>query len=233
MTAEDKLKIFNLLKTADSHINGYVKEQFMTPPEFCDDLTSAPAPQEKSGLTLEDLNSKIQRCTRCSLARTRTAVISGNGPENPKVLLIGEAPTQDDSNQLKPFSGNDGILLDKMLDAIGLNRNTNCYLTNAVKCHTTENRSPYPDEVETCKGFLQTQIHILKPKMILCMGKLSAEKLLDQKLSVEENHGQFFDYNGIPLMLTYTPNQLLQNQSLKRPAWDDLKAFKNKMDSIN
>ena len=119
-----------------------------------------------------------------------------------------------------------------MLAAIQLDRKTNCYITNIVKCRPPENRNPFPDEQSACISFLEAQIHILKPKMILCMGKISIEKLMNQSVSITAAHGQFFDYNGIPVMPTYHPSALLRNEELKRPAWDDLKKFRAKLNEI-
>jgi DNA polymerase len=195
-------------------------------------LETAPQTDSKK-LTLSDLKAKIERCTRCSLARTRNNVVIGEGVENPKVLVVGEGPGEEEDLQGRPFVGRAGILLDKMLNAINLDRKSNCYIANVVKCRPPQNRNPFPDEQSACFGFLQTQIHLLKPQFILCMGKIAAEKLLDQKFSVNENHGNFYDYNGIPLMVTFHPSALLRNESLKRPAWEDLKKLKARLDSQN
>ena len=256
MTKNDKELIFDLLKTCDSHIRGYTEISFLTKPDFCDDpvkeikderedlqtgqavdeqaVTVESAPQSDSKkLTLSDLKAKIERCTRCSLARTRNNVVIGEGVENPRVLVVGEGPGEEEDLQGRPFVGRAGILLDKMLNAINLDRKSNCYIANVVKCRPPQNRNPFPDEQSACFGFLQTQIHLLKPQFILCMGKIAAEKLLDQKFSVNENHGIFYDYKGIPLMVTYHPSALLRNESLKRPAWEDLKKLKARLDSQN
>ena len=185
-----------------------------------------------SKTTLEEIASKIARCTRCSLARTRNNVVPGMGVENPDVLVIGEGPGYDEDKQGLPFVGKAGILLDKMLAAIGLDRKTNCYIANIVKCRPPQNRDPFPQEQDACFSFLEAQINILKPKMILCMGKISSNKMLNQKAPIGTLRGQIFEYNNIPLMVTYHPSALLRNEQLKRPAWDDLKMFKAKLDEI-
>ncbi len=188
---------------------------------------------DSHGITIEELNAKILRCTRCGLARTRNNVVPGMGVLNPDVLVIGEGPGHDEDVQGLPFVGKAGILLDRMLAAIGLDRKTNCYIANIVKCRPPENRNPLPDEQASCFSFLEAQIHILKPKMILCMGKIAIEKITNQSISINAQHGDFFDYNGIPVMPTYHPSALLRNEQLKRPAWDDLKKFKKRLDEIN
>lgn len=186
----------------------------------------------KSPMTLQTLTEKILRCTRCGLARTRNNVVPGMGVEHPEVLVIGEGPGYDEDMQGKPFVGKAGMLLDKMLNAIQLDRNTNCYIANIVKCRPPENRNPFPDEQDACFSFLEAQIHLLKPKMILCMGKIAIEKLMNESISINSQHGIFYDYNGIPVMATYHPSALLRNEQLKRPAWEDLKKFKAKLEEL-
>ncbi len=194
-------------------------------PNMTQDSTTNP-------LSLEELNAKILRCTRCGLARTRNNVVPGMGVQNPEVLVVGEGPGHDEDMQGLPFVGKAGVLLDRMLAAIGLDRKTNCYIANIVKCRPPENRNPFPDEQSACFSFLEAQIHILKPKMILCMGKIAIEKITGQSIAITQKHGEFFEYNGIPVMPTYHPSALLRNEELKRPAWEDLKKFKKRLDEI-
>ncbi|MCR4948642.1 MAG: uracil-DNA glycosylase, partial [Treponema sp.] len=207
MKAEEKQILYNLLKTADAYECGYTRDKFTAEPEFTDDtekpsagaVTSAAAVEtvkaveavEKNsvsplsgGITLDELNTKILRCTRCGLARTRNNVVPGMGVESPDVLVIGEGPGHDEDMQGLPFVGKAGVLLDRMLAAIELDRKTNCYIANIVKCRPPENRNPFPDEQAACFSFLETQIHILKPKMILCMGKIAIEKILGQEIAI-------------------------------------------------
>jgi len=195
-------------------------------------MTLEAGSESSGGLSLEELNSKILRCTRCGLARTRNNVVPGMGVEHPDVLVVGEGPGHDEDMQGLPFVGKAGLLLDRMLAAIGLDRKTNCYIANIVKCRPPENRNPMPDEQSSCYSFLEAQIHILKPKMILCMGKIAIEKITGQQIPITQKHGEFFDYNGIPVMPTYHPSALLRNEELKRPAWEDLKKFKRRLDEI-
>ena len=193
---------------------------------------SSSTSDDSQGLSLNEINAKILRCTRCGLARTRNNVVPGMGVEHPDVLVVGEGPGHDEDMQGLPFVGKAGILLDRMLAAIGLDRKTNCYIANIVKCRPPENRNPLPDEQAACFSFLEAQIHILKPKMILCMGKIAIEKITGQTIPITQRHGEFFDYNGIPVMPTYHPSALLRNEELKRPAWEDLKKFKRRLDEI-
>lgn len=284
MKADEKQLIFNLLKNASAHFNGYTKDVYKSEQNFTDDnenqsvsqnefakpeqnvvanseqstikppiesqaqvqvqsqnevfeqnqiqTPAAESSAQSSKTTLEEIASKIARCTRCSLARTRNNVVPGMGVENPDVLVIGEGPGYDEDKQGLPFVGKAGILLDKMLAAIGLDRKTNCYIANIVKCRPPQNRDPFPQEQDACFSFLEAQINILKPKMILCMGKISSNKMLNQESPIGTLRGQIFEYNNIPLMITYHPSALLRNEQLKRPAWDDLKMFKAKLDEI-
>lgn len=233
MTAQEKLTIFNLLKTAAGAVNGFVPESFSGVPEFSDDVCAAEKADEKNhSVTIEDIASKIERCTRCALARTRNNVVPGMGVSQPQVLVIGEGPGYDEDMQGKPFVGKAGMLLDKMLAAIQLDRNKNCFIANVVKCRPPQNRDPHPEEQAACFSFLEAQIKVLKPKMILCMGRIAGHKLLNTEAPVGQLRGKFFDYNGIPLMITYHPSALLRNEELKRPAWEDLKKFRQKLDSF-
>lgn len=226
MKASEKELIFNLLKNAAAQANsGFVPQAFANKPIFEDDKT-------ESSLTIESISSKIQKCTHCQLARTRTNVVPGEGVPHPDVLVIGEGPGYDEDMQGRPFVGKAGILLDKMLAAINLSRTTNCFIANIVKCRPPQNRDPFPEEEEACFSFLEAQIKVLKPKMILCMGRISGQKMLNTQEPVGKLRGNFFEYNGIPLMITYHPSALLRNQDLKRPAWDDLKKFRQKLDTI-
>lgn len=257
MKASEKELIFNLLKNASAQANsGFVPQAFANKPIFEDDdnLTqempskieagavsqaqTAPSAglsgseSNSSPLTIESISSKIQKCTHCQLARTRTNVVPGEGVPHPDVLVIGEGPGYDEDMQGRPFVGKAGILLDKMLAAINLSRTTNCFIANIVKCRPPQNRDPFPEEEEACFSFLEAQIKVLKPKMILCMGRISGQKMLNTQEPVGKLRGNFFEYNGIPLMITYHPSALLRNQDLKRPAWDDLKKFRQKLDTI-
>jgi len=251
MKAQDKLTLFNLLKTASGAINGFTPASFSKVPDFYDDVeinknlpnlpnqsnlpnSTETSVQNTTGkITLSDITSKIEHCTRCELARTRNSVVPGMGVEHPDVLVIGEGPGHDEDMQGKPFVGKAGALLDKMLNAIQLDRNTNCYIANVVKCRPPQNRDPFPEEQAACFSFLEAQIRLLSPKMILCMGKISGNKLLKTEGSLHQIRGKFYDYNGIPLMVTYHPSALLHNAELKRPAWEDLKLFKQKLDSLS
>ncbi len=241
MTREEKKDIYTLLKKSSDWICGFKTDDFISPLSFEDDLelaeetsvqadsqTELPSVQEK----LTALYAKINNCQNCILHRQRTNTVPGEGCPAPYVMVIGEGPGEDEDKSGRPFVGKAGQLLDKMLSAIQLDRRCNCYIANIVKCRPPANRDPMPDECDSCSGYLQTQIHILKPKMILALGRTAAQNLLKTEQGINALRGKFFDYNGIPLLATYHPSALLRNESLKRPAWEDLKTFRSKLNEI-
>lgn len=181
------------------------------------------------GATIDSIARKIAECSRCPLSKTRKNVVPGEGVANPLVLVVGEGPGADEDEQGRPFVGKAGQLLDKMLAAIGLSRQKNCFIANIVKCRPPMNRDPQPQESQACRSFLDAQIHVLKPKMILAMGRVALQNLLDTSIGINKMRGQFVDFKGVPFMATYHPSALLRDESLKRPAWEDLKAFKQKL----
>ena len=194
---------------------------------------------ELKGMSLGDVILKIARCTRCSLARTRTNVVPGQGSKSAEVLVIGDGPAMEDDASGVPFSGAAGLLMDKMLNAVKLDRRQNCFLPNIVKCTPPQNRDPYPEETDACFGFIEAQIKIIKPKLILCSGRVAAVSLLKNNpkvnlsLPVDQLRGQWFDYNGIPVMVVYSPAEVLKNPALKKPIWDDLRAFATKLKELS
>ena len=184
------------------------------------------------GVTLDSIALKISSCKKCLLSSTRKNTVPGEGVINPLVLVIGEGPGEDEDKTGRPFVGKAGQLLDKMLAAISLRRDLNCFIANIVKCRPPMNRTPMKDEAAACSGFLQAQIHVLKPKMILAMGRCAIQNLLDTESGINSLRGKFFEYNGIPLLATYHPSALLRDPALKAPAWSDLKTFRARLSEI-
>jgi uracil-DNA glycosylase len=240
MLATDKKTVYTLLKKAANSLLGYTSPDFSGPePVFYDDTavpsesTGSQSPsQEHGSLTLASIAQKVCTCTRCQLCRRRTNAVPGMGVERPAVLVVGEGPGAEEDIQGLPFVGPAGKLLDKMLAAICLDRKQNCYIANIVKCRPPDNRIPLPEEADACISFLEAQIHLLKPQMILAAGRTAGQNLLKTDAPLSRLRGQFYDYNGIPLMVTYHPSALLRDESLKRPAWDDLKTFRAKLEEI-
>ncbi|MCR5612276.1 uracil-DNA glycosylase [Treponema sp.] len=197
-----------------------------TPPS-AESQTAPTTPATES--SIESIAQKIASCNRCVLCTTRTHVVPGTGVTQPLVLVIGEGPGHDEDIQGLPFVGAAGQLLDKMLAAISLSRKQNCYIANIVKCRPPQNRDPSPEEISACISFLEAQIHILKPKMILMMGRVAAQTLLKTSAGIHSLRGSFSTIFGIPAMATYHPSALLRDAGLKAPAWQDLKAFRAKL----
>lgn len=197
-----------------------------TPPS-AESQTAPTTPAAES--SIESIAQKIASCNRCVLCTTRTNVVPGTGVTPPLVLVIGEGPGHDEDIQGLPFVGAAGQLLDKMLAAISLSRKQNCYIANIVKCRPPQNRDPSPEEISACISFLEAQIHILKPKMILMMGRVAAQTLLKTSAGIHSLRGSFSTIFGIPAMATYHPSALLRDAGLKAPAWQDLKAFRAKL----
>ncbi|MDO4506913.1 MAG: uracil-DNA glycosylase [Spirochaetales bacterium] len=220
-----------------------MKEPFAQATEKAEGNTGAEnAPQPKtagekkengSGITLESISQRIAVCRNCVLANTRTNTVPGEGVEHPYVMVIGEGPGEDEDKSGRPFVGKAGQLLDKMLAAISLSRTTNCYIANIVKCRPPMNRTPMIDEASACSGYLQAQIHLLKPKFILAMGRTAVQNLLKTNTGINTLRGQWLEFQfgneKIPLMATYHPSALLRDERLKAPAWQDLKKFREKL----
>lgn len=178
---------------------------------------------------IQNIAKKISECQNCILSQTRKNTVPGEGVQNPLVMVIGEGPGEEEDLSGRPFVGKAGQLLDKMLSAISLDRRLNCYIANIVKCRPPRNRTPMIDEAQACKGFLQAQLHVLKPKYILAMGRTAVQNLLETSDGINALRGKWFSCNGIPLMATYHPSALLHDVSLKAPAWQDLKFFRKRL----
>lgn len=186
-----------------------------------------------SALTLTDLNALIQDCQKCRLGETRTKFVFGKGNPNAGVMVIGEAPGADEDMQGEPFVGRAGQLLTKMLEAIGFGRE-DVFIANMLKSRPPNNRDPKPDELEACEPYLWKQILLIKPKMILCMGRIAATSLLKGKeTTLGKMRGNVYDFYGVKVMATYHPAALLRNPDWKRPAWEDLKQFRQLFDELN
>jgi DNA polymerase len=241
MTAAEKQKIANFLDLADDFLGfGYRSEQ--KDYHFSDDkaaplqveVEAEPAPVHSP---LEQIAAEIRACKNCQLSEKRKNAAPGEGVLQPLVLVIGEGPGQEEDAQGRPFVGRAGQLLDRMLASINLSRNTNCFIANVVKCRPPNNRDPYPEETAACSHFLERQITFLKPKYILAVGRISAQNLLKTTEPAGKLRQRFFDLEignaSYPLLVTYHPAALLRNEELKRPAWEDLKLLRSKLDETN
>ena len=155
----------------------------------------------------------------------------GSGDANANLLIVDEAPALEINSQGVPFLGKAGKLLDKILLAVDLNRTKDIFIVNILKCKPPKNRDPLRSEIEKYIPYLNRQIKIIQPKLILALGKVAGKSLIGRDISLQEMRDKIFDYNGIPLKITYHPETLLRNQNLKKLAWDDFKWVKNQMEN--
>jgi DNA polymerase len=192
-----------------------------------------PYPNESwvSATTLVDLNNQICECLKCPLGKTRTNFVFGVGNPNADIVVVGEAPGADEDAQGEPFVGRAGQLLNKILEAIQFKRE-DVYICNILKCRPPNNREPLPEEIELCEPYLWKQMEIIKPKMILCLGRVAGQSLLKTNETLGALRGKFFDYRGIKLMVTYHPAALLRNPNWKKPAWEDVQLFRKTYDEM-
>ena len=170
---------------------------------------------------LNELCARVQTCSACRLCETRTNVVFGVGNPHARVMLIGEGPGQHEDEQGEPFVGRAGQLLDKMMDAVGLSRQKNVYIANMVKCRPPQNRDPAPDETEACLNYLREQVRAISPLVIVCLGRIAAQRLIAPDFRVTRQHGEFFDKNGTLMMGTLHPAALLRNPRQKPEAFED------------
>jgi DNA polymerase len=185
-----------------------------------------------SSNSLTELDSKINQCTKCVLHKNRTSFVFGAGNFHADVLVIGEGPGAEEDKQGLPFVGKAGKLLTDILKAIKFEREE-VYITNIVKCRPPENRAPTQEEMNKCIPYLQKQIQLIKPKLILCLGLTAAKGLLGIKESLTSLRGKVFDYNNsIKVMVTFHPAALLRNPHWKRDCWKDVQEFRKLYDEI-
>ncbi|MDP1524293.1 MAG: uracil-DNA glycosylase [Rhodocyclaceae bacterium] len=170
----------------------------------------------------DELKQAVADCTACELCKTRKQAVLGVGDINADWLFVGEGPGAEEDERGEPFVGQSGKLLDAMLAAIDLKRGHNVYIANSVKCRPPDNRAPEPSETAACWPFLARQVELLKPKLIVTLGRPAAQTLLQQEVKIAEARGKVQDFAGIPLIITYHPAYLLRNLPDKAKAWEDL-----------
>jgi DNA polymerase len=201
------------------------------------DTTGADMVADMVADSLERVAADVRSCTACGLCDTRKNAVPGEGVPRPAVMVIGEAPGADEDATGRPFVGKAGQLLDKMLAAIELSRETNCFIANVIKCRPPANRDPQPQETAACASFLRRQIQLLQPRFMLCAGRISAQTLLNTSDSIGKLRGRFIDFPAegrtIPLLVTYHPSALLRNEDYKRPAWEDLKLLRSELEKTS
>jgi len=175
-----------------------------------------------ASLDWDALESEIKACRACHLCEQREQAVPGHGDRNARWLFVGEGPGAEEDRQGLPFVGAAGQLLDAMLESIGLNRYEQVFIANAVKCRPPMNRTPSAEEIAVCRPYLQRQIELIKPKVIVALGRPAAQTLLDTEIRIGAARGKPFHYRDIPVVVTYHPAYLLRNQHDKRKVWEDL-----------
>lgn len=197
------------------------------PPGSGPERPQLPDHEDARARRLAMLEERVSACTRCGLHRERTTTVPGEGVLDPLVMVIGEGPGAEEDRRGLPFVGKAGQFLDKWLEAIGLDRRTNAYIANIVKCRPPGNRDPRPNESDACLPYLREQIELIRPRTILSVGRIASAILIGTHSGIASLRGRLFYYEGIPLIPTFHPSAVLRNPDLKRPVWDDLKRLKS------
>lgn len=177
-------------------------------------------------MSLNELKKQCEACRRCELCESRNNIVFGIGNENADIMLIGEAPGENEDIQGQPFVGRSGKLLDEMIDEYGLSRNKNIYIANMLKCRPPKNRDPKPSEQNLCIEWLDRQIEIIDPKIIVCVGRIAAQRLIGKEFKVTKQHGEFVEINGRLYTGTYHPAAILRNINNKPIALKDWKIIR-------
>ena len=168
------------------------------------------------------LSAEVHDCNQCRLAGTRTNVVFGVGNPNADLMFIGEAPGRDEDEQGEPFVGRAGQLLTDIIKAMKLTRD-DVYIANVIKCRPPENRNPEADELDACRPFIRRQVELIKPRVIVALGRFGLQSLTEKSYAITAVRGQWLDYNGVKLMPTYHPAYLLRNPAAKKDVWQDMK----------
>ena len=180
---------------------------------------------------LDDFYNQINKCHKCSLGGSRTNFVFGVGDKNASLMLVGEAPGENEDLKGEPFVGRAGKLLDKILFAINRTRNDDVYICNVIKCRPPNNRDPLTSEVKECEPYLIHQINLIRPKLIVALGRIAGKTLLNVDNSLKSMRGEIHNYHGTPLIVTYHPAALLRNPNWKPLAWEDFKWIQSIIES--
>ena len=179
-------------------------------------------------LSWEELKGECSRCVRCGLCETRHNVVFGVGNECADILFVGEGPGEQEDLRGEPFVGPAGKLLDDMLSIIDLSRQENCYICNIVECRPPHNRDPLETEQDACIGYLRNQVELVKPKIIVCLGRIAAKRLIDPDFRITRQHGQWVEKGGFWMTAIYHPSALLRDVSKRPETFDDLLSIRDK-----
>ena len=181
----------------------------------------------------QELQEACMRCTQCGLCETRHNVVFGVGNRDTRILFVGEGPGEQEDLQGEPFVGRAGQLLDDMLSIIDLDRKTNCYIANIVKCRPPQNRDPMEVEQDACIGYLMNQIALIKPKIIVCLGRIAAMRLIREDYRITREHGQWVEKDGVWMTAIYHPSALLRDVSKRPETFEDLLSIREKLRQVS
>lgn len=196
-------------------------------------LKTRPAAEGQQGSeTLEQIATEIMACRACGLCESRKIPVPGAGVLRPAVMFIGEGPGAEEDKTGIPFIGKAGQYLDKWLAAIDLNRSENCFIGNIIKCRPPGNRDPHPDEITACRPFLIRQLNIIKPDIIITLGRFASQVICNSDEGIGRLRGKTHSYHGIPVVPTYHPSAVLRNSDLRGSVWNDLKRAKDLLNEI-
>lgn len=185
-----------------------------------------------SDKTIAALRGSVESCKKCELAQSRTNAVFGEGNPKAAVMFVGEAPGENEDLRGRPFVGRSGMLLDQMLAEVGLYRDKNIYITNMIKCRPPQNRDPKPEEVELCLDYLRDQVRIIRPKIIVCVGRIAAMSLIEKNYKVTKQHGEFIKRAGVYMTGMFHPAALLRNPTQKPAAAEDFLRLKELIQNV-
>ena len=180
----------------------------------------------------ETLKAQCLACHSCGLCETRTNVVFGQGAGDAEVLFVGEGPGQSEDEQGLPFVGRGGKPLDDMLEVIDLSREKNVYIANMVKCRPPQNRDPLNTEQDACIGYLRNQVALIRPKIIVCLGRIAAMRLIKPDFKITKEHGQWFEKSGVQMMALFHPAAILRDPRRRPETFEDLKRLQAKIQEI-
>lgn len=180
----------------------------------------------------DDLIKACKECKKCGLCQNRHNVVVGVGNPEAKIMFIGEGPGENEDLQGEPFVGRAGQLLDKMLKAVDLDRHSNIYIANIVKCRPPHNRDPKPEEQDICINWLRNQVKLIKPEIIVCLGRIAAAKIIKEDIKITKEHGMFFKKGNVLMMPMLHPAAILRNPNLKPEAFNDFLILRDKIKEL-
>ena len=182
-------------------------------------------------MTWEELKTQCESCEKCELCKTRTNVVFGQGNQNARIMFIGEAPGESEDLSGIPFVGRAGKLFDKYLEAVDIPRES-VYIANMLKCRPPKNRDPLPSEQDLCIEYLREQVRLIRPKLIVCLGRISAMRLIRPDFKITKEHGQWFKKGDFEICAVYHPSLLLRDPRKKEDMLTDMKAVKAKLEAL-